>query len=399
MKERCLRILDYAGEYSLYGLIFFIPISSAGIEIFFGFILLFYLLKKIIKPDFIFFKSYMHLFLLFFFLFSALSLFNSGYYIIKSFKALFFKWAEYIALFLIVADTLRNSKKRIYICLFILLGVGCLVGIDALSQRFTGIEFLRHKSMVEINKESGLYGVTASFHHYNDFGTYLVFILSLAIALFVSKQKKLYKIALFLLIILLIAGLLLTFSRASWLGFITSLVLMLLISRKFKQLLPILGIFIILLIFIPIAKERAAFTSQYTEGAGRFIIWQSAFRMITERPFLGNGLGTFMDYFHKYTPNLYTQYAHNCFLQIWSESGIFSLLSFLCFIGLLLFKGIKTFRVTNDYFLLGLTCGIFGFLVHSFFDTPLYSLQLATLFWSMLGFVVVLTMVDTSVDR
>ena len=33
----------------------------------------------------------------------------------------------------------------------------------------------------------------------------------------------------------------------------------------------------------------------------------------------------------------------------------------------------------------GLTAGTFGFLVASFFDTQLYSLQLSVLFWTMLG--------------
>ena len=33
----------------------------------------------------------------------------------------------------------------------------------------------------------------------------------------------------------------------------------------------------------------------------------------------------------------------------------------------------------------GLLAGLFGFLVHSFFDTNLYSLPLAVLFWAFAG--------------
>jgi O-antigen ligase len=75
-------------------------------------------------------------------------------------------------------------------------------------------------------------------------------------------------------------------------------------------------------------------------------------------------------------------------LQIWAETGIFSLLSFLIFLTLLLGRGIKAFMINQNSLVLGLLCGISGFLVHSFFDTHLYSLQLAFLFWSMAGLLV-----------
>jgi hypothetical protein len=35
--------------------------------------------------------------------------------------------------------------------------------------------------------------------------------------------------------------------------------------------------------------------------------------------------------------------------------------------------------------LLGISTGVFAFLIHSFTDTNLYSLNLATLFWSAIG--------------
>ena len=107
--------------------------------------------------------------------------------------------------------------------------------------------------------------------------------------------------------------------------------------------------------------------------------------MIRDHPFVGRGIGTFMDYFHDYMPQFPTEYAHNCFLQIWAETGMFALLAFLGFCIILLGTGMKTFLRTNNYAVLGLVCGLFGFLVHSFFDTQLYSLPLSMLFWSAAG--------------
>jgi O-antigen ligase len=108
--------------------------------------------------------------------------------------------------------------------------------------------------------------------------------------------------------------------------------------------------------------------------------------MIRENPFLGKGIGTFMDHFARYT-NIYPAYAHNCYLQIWAESGIFSLLSFIIFIGAVLYSGIKKFLATKDFLLLGFISGLMGFLAHTLFDVDLYSLRLAMLFWVWVGLI------------
>ncbi|MBL7198377.1 MAG: hypothetical protein ISS47_09810 [Candidatus Omnitrophica bacterium] len=81
-------------------------------------------------------------------------------------------------------------------------------------------------------------------------------------------------------------------------------------------------------------------------------------------------------------------YAHNCYLQMLAEIGIIGLASFLWIIGRLFKSSIRSFKKSRDLLLLGLLAGIIAFLVHSFFDTNLYSLQLSVLFWAMLGLTV-----------
>ncbi len=81
MKDKFYNYFKFINEYALYGLLFFLSISNALVEIFvvsafFGFVG-----RKIIKPDFKFLKFWPNIFLLFFLLFSALPLFNSGAYL------------------------------------------------------------------------------------------------------------------------------------------------------------------------------------------------------------------------------------------------------------------------------------------------------------------------------
>ena len=133
-------------------------------------------------------------------------------------------------------------------------------------------------------------------------------------------------------------------------------------------------------------------------AADRFVVWRAAFNMIKEHPFLGKGVGTFMAYFRDYS-NRNIQYAHNCFLQIWAEAGIFSLISFLSFLGFLLWGAIAAFTKNRNFIILGIFAGLSGFLVHSFFDTHFYSLQLSVLFWTMAGVLQALVNIETASNK
>lgn len=371
---------DMALEYTLYAMIFFIPISNALIEFLFAFALLFFVIKKMAKPEFKFLENYTYLFLMFFLYFSITSFINSGIYFEKSVKALFFKWLEYILMFIVVHDTFLNKPKRLWIAILIFLSVSGLMAIDGIFQQLTKTDFIRHRDFRY---------VTAAFSNPNAFGAYLVPTLLMVSTLFfytsLKKQYR-YKLILSLLAVLLNICLVLTFSRGAWIGFFAGLSLLILVSKK-KKIFYVLVCNIVGFILIPALRQQVLNSFQVGGDGFRFTIWPVAISMIKENPFLGKGVGTFMAHFSQYPTNLNPQYAHNCFLQIWAETGIFSLISFLLFAGLLLYQGIKKFSKDNYPVLLGLVSGVFGFLTHSFFDTNLYSLQLATLFWVFMGLI------------
>lgn len=390
MKEKWVSALDKIIEYCVYGIVCSIPVSIAGIEIFASIGILAFILKKSISRDFMFFKGLSDIFLLLFIVFCALSLINSGIYIKKSLITLSLKWLEYIFIYLLVKNTFKDEMRIRNICIILLIVSG-IVGIDGLSQKLFGFEFIRHRALVYTDNALG--AITGPFRHFNDFGVYLLVILSLNIGILLSnKLKNIYKFLLCALMGLLIICLLLTYSRGSWLGFIIVIFFMIVLFRKARFLFFLLIIFIFLLLFLPGVKDRSIFSfvppnSIIWNDADRFQMWQTAFRMIKENPFLGKGVGTFMEYFAKYKPNLYVQYAHNCFLQIWAETGIFSLISFLLFVGWAFYHGIKKFIKNHDFILLGLISAMLGFLVHGFFDTDLYSLQISVLFWVFMGLI------------
>ena len=383
-KEKAVVILDKSIEYLLYLMIFFIPISIAAIEIIFTISFFLFLFKKILNPDFNFFKNPTHIFLLLFFGFCALSLFNSGIYFAKSLKALLAKWSEYILIFILVEDTLNTSRKVRNAITIIFLTAG-LISLDALFQQFKGIDFIRYHPL---HRQLHRAYVTASFENQNGLAAYLlpsIILVNILLFFQLIREKKYYNTyLLFSLYLLSTTVFILTESRGAWLGFILGLFLWAFLSRDKKILLSIC-IFIIILILMPASKIRITETFKPAGDSGRFAIWHSGIAMIKENPFLGKGLGTYMDHFRRYAtiPGVY--YAHNCYLQIWAEAGILSLLSFIFFVGSILYKGIRAFKNSSDILLGGVICVIIGLLFHMFFEVHLYSLQLATLSWFMLG--------------
>jgi len=381
-KEKLLKFFTLLEEYSLYAALFFLPISKAALGILFGFAILGFLGKKIINPDFKVFKSLPNLFLLLFFCFMALSLVNSGQYISKSLIALFLKWGKYILVFLIFQDALTDKNKVKKAVTVFLISAG-LVSLDSIYQLFTGFDFFRHKNLVDMG--NGTHALRAAFNNYNSLAAYLVVSLSLMVALANELKERMKSLVVWSLLSISGIAFLCTFSRGGWTGLFFALLLILIMSPKAKNIFMFFVVFFAIILVIPETRERFFFIFKPRGDANRFINWQIAFNMIKERPFLGKGVGLFIDYFPHNMAGVIVGYAHNCFLQVWAETGVFSLLSFLGFFVTFFGKGMKVFLKTKDFIILGLLAGLFGFTVHSLFDTHFYSLQLAYLFWSIAG--------------
>jgi putative inorganic carbon (hco3(-)) transporter len=390
-KEKVAHILDIFITYCLCALVFFIPISKAIIEAHFAFAAVAFIIRKLVKPDFKFLKDYSYLFILLFIFFNTLSFINSGVYLNKSLHALFLKWCKYIFVFVVAENTLC-TKKRLKAVMLVLLTISTFMGVDALFQLFRGLDFFRNRALIGGR-------VTAAFENQNSFSSFLVPTFLFVIALVFQPMLIRFKLFMVFLASLLCTALILTFSRSAWFAFSLGLIFLTILSGRSRQYMWTIGIWASLLLLLPAAQQRIYLTFLPLGDADRIALWASSWRMIQTNPFLGKGVGTYMAHFRQYAdfPRIY--YAHNCFLQIWAEAGIFSLLAFLSFVSLIMYRSIKELKSNSNFLTLGLACGIFGFLVHSFFDVSLYSVTLAYLFWSMLGILSGLTKFNSNPEN
>jgi len=394
MKLRIIRFLDIAVEYAIYGVVFFIPISISMIGIFAGIAVLCFLAKKILSPDFSSIKDNKVLFLLLllFFIFMGLSLFNSGSLFAKSMNALLIKWGRFPLLLWVIIDTFCDTKRIVKAAQVILLSA-VLVGLTVFSQKFFGFEFLRGRFIM-----SSAVSSIGPFKNQNSLAAYLTCVIPIVLSFSLWRWERItVKLSLFLIAGLLILSSVWTNCRGGLLGLMAGLIFIILVtnySRIKKAFWPLfLSSY---LFFIPlIGLFLLIFQSARGGNSSRLTLARGAWNMIKEHPLLGKGLGTFMDYCALYTNSFGTYYAHNCYLQIWAESGIFSLLSFILLMGYVFYRSIKVClripRSLNSFILTGLNAGLMGYLAHAFFDIHLYSFQLSFLFWVVLGLTVALS--------
>ena len=76
---------------------------------------------------------------------------------------------------------------------------------------------------------------------------------------------------------------------------------------------------------------HAVLTLSDVGTSDRVFMWQSALRMIADRPLLGHGLNTFMSKYLEYWVGgeRMPRYAHNCYLQMAAETGLIGLAAFV----------------------------------------------------------------------
>jgi putative inorganic carbon (HCO3(-)) transporter len=387
-KARVLLYCDRIIEYSLYAMAFFIPISKAIIEITCGIAIVAFLAKKIIEgraPS-----TPLNLPLAAFVLFCAFSVAGSDSFN-TSLRNFFGRIIQDVLLFFAVVEGI-NTRQKIKNILFILLASAILTSVCGITQHFTRRDFLRGRTMPFKKR------INAPFYTPNDLGAYLVPIIVIALALnFTRFKNKVIAYALKLVPIVLLAALIMTFSRGAWVSFICGIIFMSSIALLLKRRDTLLLLFLLALVIVisvPLRKDiplTKIFDLTDAGSIDRKGLWTIAWNMIKAKPIFGQGIGAFMHNFRKYNTIGYihgVSYAHNCYLQLAAEIGIVGLLAFLWII-------IRLFRVSLkkileapngiDYLLLGFISGLAAFLIHSSVETNFYSGDIGTLFWLLLG--------------
>jgi len=204
-------------------------------------------------------------------------------------------------------------------------------------------------------------------------------------AIFYQKEKARL---LFLVSIILIFALFLTFSRGGYLGLSAAMAFFVVLAwSKMKEsgrkfLISVLALILVVVIFWGGATifERFQSIFNFNEGSnlGRLQIWQDSFRVFRQYPLLGVGLGNYPAYFNFNGNYRSAISSHNTYLDILAETGFFGCAFWLLFFALVLRQVFKKVKIKKEdgnltFVYLGAGGSIIYFLVHSFFETAIFN--------------------------
>jgi O-antigen ligase len=389
--------------YSLCGAAFSMPLGMAPMNFFIVASIFFWIVKIALKknyPPSLF--QYKEKVLLSLFLLFSLSLLISC--VVSSYKLIslrgLVKYVKYFTLIIVAVDVLDSFEKwrKVLGFLFFALGV---VSIDAIYQYLTGYDiFIREKLPVWLGD---IKRATATFHHPNDLGLFLVGVIPLffinSFYLANNIKGKIFKI---LFLVISVLALILTFSRGAALGLLISMFIISICLKNFLILLSMLVTTVLSPLILPSGVLRwtksvdSLLVFMFNED--RLWMFKAALNMIKQHPFFGIGLNTFYKNYSLYKlpcDSLFTSSAHNAFLHLGAEIGligffIFSLL--MIYIMIRLWKSYRTNKLTNkniSLYSLGLFSSLLSFLTNCITESGLQYSRIATFFWFMVALALV----------
>lgn len=247
-----------------------------------------------------------------------------------------FRLASPFAIYILVTGVARRWR-----------GIGWLVALVALSAIVPlAAGFYQAVSGSGYSITVGFNRAYATFWYPTSFGFYLLIVLMLAIPQLRVSRRLWQRAGCTVLIGLCSLALLLTYTRAAWIGFLLAAGLFSLLYYRKLLLSGLIGVLIVVLA-VPSVTQRFAdlgtpetlalqgTASGPTSALGasnsfqwRLILWNDTLSFAAASPWVGNGLGSF--------PNLAAtkligmrMAAHNDYLRILIEMGVVGLLVFL----------------------------------------------------------------------
>ena len=300
--------------------------------------------------------------------------------------------STYVAVFVVPFFIVKDKKdNRFWIKLIL---ISSVIPISTANLGFiTKLEIL--------NADGRLSGF---FTHANILAFYTVFIIKVCFYVLRTRMFRLspgVRLFAWLYILDLFAVLMITQTRSAWISCVAMFLIYGLLKER--KVLFVMVLAAGLLFSLPMVRERMADLGQGTGArsgeklnswAWRVQLWKNAWPSIQERFLVGHGLGNFSylsrDFAGYSAEKKWGVPAHNVYVELLAETGIFGLLTYLSIYLTILRKFFRRLKEKKD-FLSREAALIFsyviGYLMASFSDNALYYLSFNWYFWFFLGVV------------
>ncbi|MCM8791829.1 MAG: O-antigen ligase family protein [Candidatus Omnitrophica bacterium] len=312
-----------------------------------------------------------------------------------------FKILSYFLIFFLIINYIQK-KEQFQILFNAIIICGFIISIFAIIQNFTYAN-LDKVYWFDINGSAP--SCFGPFVNRNHFAGYMEMVIPLCLGYLISdidiKRKTLYGMSLFVISL----SLFLSLSRAGMVIYLLellSMIIFLWIKKRFEEQSIIMWLsFLFILVFIffltdfKVIFERffSIFEASPKESIfERGYRWQDMFKIWYDFPFLGIGGGAFSSIaplYKRVNLQMTIVHAHNDYLELLVETGIFGFLLLSLFFYLYFSQVIKMWMKRHDRFVVGLVLGgiisNLGILIHSWVDFNLRIPANALLFFIISG--------------
>jgi probable O-glycosylation ligase (exosortase A-associated) len=277
-------------------------------------------------------------------------------------------WLDYlkvVVMFVVMVNVVR-TPRRLDLLIILVFAVSVVLSASAINDYSLG------RLGVKGDRIEGALG--GLFSNPNDLALHLVTIIPLGVAMLRGTRNLLKKILLFAVCLTMVGGLVATFSRGGFIGFVAiTLVLSWKFARRYRAAVLALGAIAIgvVLALAPAAYFGRISTSGDDSAVARLDDLKRSTFIAIRHPLLGIG----MDNYELYSNREKT--AHNAYTQVAGEMGLIALSAYLIF----LLSALKSLRKIESsaaprskfyYLSVGLQASLIGYMVNSFFLSVAY---------------------------
>lgn len=300
-----------------------------------------------------------------------------------------------MAVFILSTFVMENSvksKKQLDLLVAGMVAAGVLVSLYGFYQYIFGIS--GSSAWTDDEMFSISTRVYSTLQNPNVLSEYLLLLIPLSAACLFTAKGMLKKFAFLCSTGIMCVCMILTFSRAGWLGLLFAAAVFLVLLDRRYILLGVAGVILLFLAAPDVIISRFTSIGDMADGSTsyRVAIWLGTISMLKDYWVCGIGPGTaaFNIIYPSYSYNTATaQHSHNLFLQIVSDCGICGLIIFLLliivFIRMMCSAISKEKDRTAKIFQISALSSVGGFMVQSMADYSFYNYRVMFLFWAFMG--------------
>lgn len=313
-------------------------------------------------------------------------------------------------LMVLVMIAIIRSKEELMQILNIALAGLTIAGIYGIYQYIIKVPV--NPSWIDTKLNQGnMTRVFSFFNNPNDFAEVILIFVPFYCAAFFNSKSVLVRLVYLGMAVPPLLSMLMTLSRGAWVALAIAAVVY--VFFKEKRLIPVFILLGIAAIpFLPrsiLLRLRTLMNPADSSYSTRIEIWQTVAPILKDYWLTGLGLGNetllrvSKNYYSFIAKGSIPSHSHNLYLQIWIETGIFGITSFLAFILTTVKKSITTIMRPGDYvirnILIAGIASMAGLLANGVIEYVWFDRRVMLFFWAAVGIILSALVIGTKESK